>query len=348
MKTPEPVTTIVIVGSGPAGTAAAIQCAGQGFSVTMLEKSPHTVFHPGETLPPGVEILFQQLGIADEVNACDFIRHEGSRVKWDTETTLFSAFGRDPVNGNWKGYQIPRERLNAILHARAKAMGVKIVKGTRAVSPLYMGGNIVGVMTREGEIPAEFIIDASGRHGWLSRMPGFIKKPSSPRLIARYGYAAGSDTGRDNAPHFTAERCGWSWVAKISDGLYAWTQLSFYHPREIPGSPPSLVGMEPFGPTGSADVSWRITTPLCGERYYIIGDAASIVDPAGSKGVLKALMSGMMAASSIAAEIHNPGEELRIRRGYTDWVEQWFNQDVIALREFYRCHPCPPVWLDGC
>jgi hypothetical protein len=44
------------------------------------------------------------------------------------------------------------------------------------------------------------------------------------------------------------------------------------------------------------DVSSSIANPTAGPGYFLAGDAASIVDPLSSHGILKALMSGMKAA----------------------------------------------------
>ncbi|MBA4535538.1 hypothetical protein H1196_23700 [Brevibacillus halotolerans] len=50
-----------------------------------------------------------------------------------------------------------------------------------------------------------------------------------------------------------------------------------------------------------ADMTWRVITQLGGPGgYFLIGDAATVLDPASSHGVLKAVMSGMMAGNLIA------------------------------------------------
>ncbi|MFD2883782.1 NAD(P)-binding protein [Pseudomonas lini] len=63
----------MIVGAGPAGSAAAIFCAQHGLRVALLEQSAVCRDRPGETLPPGIEPLLQQLGIAHEIFAGEFL-----------------------------------------------------------------------------------------------------------------------------------------------------------------------------------------------------------------------------------------------------------------------------------
>jgi len=72
---------VVIVGAGPAGTAAAILCAQRGLRVTLLEQAAFPRTRPGETLPPGVEAVLDQLGIAQAINQGGFLRHPGHAVK---------------------------------------------------------------------------------------------------------------------------------------------------------------------------------------------------------------------------------------------------------------------------
>jgi flavin-dependent dehydrogenase len=48
-----------------------------------------------------------------------------------------------------------------------------------------------------------------------------------------------------------------------------------------------------------ADVTWRIISPAAGPGFFLVGDAVAVLDPASSHGVLKALMTGMMAAHLI-------------------------------------------------
>ena len=60
--------------------------------------------------------------------------------------------------------------------------------------------NEVRVLTGAGPFSARTLVDATGRASWLSRRLGIARGARSPRLIARYGYAAGSCSGLDDAP----------------------------------------------------------------------------------------------------------------------------------------------------
>ena len=114
-------TEVLIVGGGPAGSAAAIYCAKYGLSVMLVESDRFPRIKPGETLHPGVDIIFRELGIYDEIQKTDFIRHEGVSVKWTyNDPPVITHYGKDK-NGPWLGYQAFRADLDNILLSKAQS-----------------------------------------------------------------------------------------------------------------------------------------------------------------------------------------------------------------------------------
>ncbi len=57
------VCDVLIVGGGPAGSAAAAQLARQGRRVLVAERQRFPRFHIGESLLPASNVLFQRLGL---------------------------------------------------------------------------------------------------------------------------------------------------------------------------------------------------------------------------------------------------------------------------------------------
>ena len=104
----------LIVGAGPAGSSAAISLRKLGLSVLVIESNPFPRDRPGETLHPGIEPLFGQLGVLNTVNERGFLRHSHIRhMNSDTEFRDL-PYGSD-LRGDWCGYQIPRRELDRIL-----------------------------------------------------------------------------------------------------------------------------------------------------------------------------------------------------------------------------------------
>ncbi len=299
---------------------------------------------PGETLAPGIEPLFQQLGVADAVERADFARHPGTWVTW-SGPRRFDAFGAD-VNGPWLGFQAPRERLDRILLDGAAEAGVMVCQPSRATSPVVENGRVVGVVTGGRQITAAWVVDASGGQHWLARNLGMPRRFASPRLIARYGYLRGSSFASDGVPEIVADEAGWTWTARIAPGLHHWTRLSFAAADPWRNRPPQrFEGLTMRDQSRGADVTWRIVERPAGSGYICVGDAAAVLDPASSHGVLKAIMSGMMAGHVIAENVSGSASPIAAIHAYRDWLTGRFDADVTALSGLYRSLPHPPAWV---
>lgn len=333
---------IAIAGSGPSGTAAAIWLAQMGFRVVIVERESFPRYHPGETLHPGIEPLLLQLGVAEEVLAAGFLRHEGNWVKWEGEGQ-FVPFGADE-KGNWQGFQAWRADFDAILLQRAIALGVEVRQPCRVLQPIISENRIRGIVTSEGELPASFVIDAAGGQHWLAKQLKLPIHTYSPKLIAYFGYVEGECPSRDRTPAIIADECGWTWTAKVRSQLYQWTRLSLTGEAiEKDWLPPEFQALKPTK-TGAADVTWRIVSDCGGFGYFLVGDAAAVLDPASSHGVLKAIMSGIMAAHSIA-HIAKGAIEQQVIQAYNQWMNNWFETDIAKLKQFYAMLPNPPEWV---
>lgn len=335
---------VIIVGAGPAGCACAIHCARYGLKVAIIERQPSLRERPGETLHPGIEPLLRQLGVAQQVLDGGFIRPLGNWVTWQHERS-FVPFGND-ANGPWRGFQIPRSTLDSLLLEKAKASGVNIMQPRQAKRVIMQGRRIIGIQTETDSLYCRQLIDASGAHAWLTRQLGLGVHRHSAPLMAFYGYLRASSNGNKPTEGIFADESGWYWVADLGAGLYNWTRLYFAHQVDkVPTVPLPLAGFEPSGKVRGADVTWKICAPSAGEGYFIIGDAAAMLDPGASHGVLKALMSGIMAAHGIIEGGIWPAHQEAISRQYHQWLQEGFENDTRAMRELYQAHPFPPAWL---
>ncbi|WP_256672663.1 NAD(P)/FAD-dependent oxidoreductase [Pseudomonas sp. C1C7] len=334
----------MIIGAGPAGSAAAIFCAQQGLSVALLEQSAMCRDRPGETLPPGIEPLLLQLGLAD-LQSGGFIRHSGNWVHWGA-TPRFSAFGGQP-DAAWRGFQIPRRLLDELLLDRALALGVCVARPCQATRIICRGNAVVGVESDQGVFQGLHVIDASGAKGWLARQLKLARPAFSGPLLATYGYGKGASAVCDEAPHIMADEDGWCWLAKIGAGSYAWTRLNFTPARSNLKPPSQFTHLHQLSRARGADVTWRACHQCAGPGYFIVGDAASVLDPGTSHGVLKAIMSGMMAAHAVVESLTHPHQHQAIQHQYRQWMNDWFMRDMRKMRELYAAHPAPPAWLTG-
>jgi flavin-dependent dehydrogenase len=325
---------VVVVGGGPAGSAAAISCATRKLRVVLCEREAPGRDRPGETLHPGIEPLLGQLGIADRLPSVVGARHAGIWIEWACPRR-FEAFGAD-VDGPWTGLQVWRADFDRLLLARAREAGVAVHQPCAVTGVLVQDGALRGVTTAAGPVRARVVIDASGMARWLGRTLGVTYPLHSPRLIARYGYVHGDCPARDAAPALIGDATGWTWTAMVRPRTYQWTRVSFTG-QPAPGwMPEELRGLQPCGPARGADVTWRMAATTAGAGWFMVGDSAATLDPTSSHGVLKAIMSGMMAGHLIAADQDGRAPSVDAATAFHDWLAGWFATDAARLAQLYR------------
>jgi flavin-dependent dehydrogenase len=328
-------TDVAIIGGGPAGSAAAIGCASQGLRVRLFERERFVAERPGETLHPGIEPLLAQLGIDSERLATVVgARHTGIWVAWNG-IRRFDAFGSD-AHGAWRGFQVRRSAFDTLLLERASELGVVVSQPCAVSGLLTQDDTVCGVVSAAGPVSARMVIDASGRAQWLCKHRQISKASASPRLVARYGYAGGAWPERDDAPHMTGDATGWLWTAKVWPGTYQWTRIAL-DGTTIPADwmPVEMRHLTPLGPSRGADVTWRVAGEVAGPGWFMVGDAAAVLDPTSSHGVLKALLSGSTAAQlacAILGGVAPPTEAIEV---YRDWLSGWFDNDAAQMARFY-------------
>ena len=334
---------VVVVGGGPAGCATALWAARRGLRVQLLHRPDRATYRPGETLHPGIEPLLRQLGAEQALLGPGFPRHEGHTVEWEGGRR-FRAYGED-ASGPWLGFQACRQTLDRGLRATVREAGVTVTETTRAEPVVARDGKVAGVQHASGVTRASVVVDAAGAGHWLGRLLRLELRRCSPRLVARYGLVSGELPGRQTAPSLAADEDGWTWTAPVGSRTVAWVQLRLCAARASrSGVPGALVRLRPCSRTRGADVTWRWVPAAAGPGYVLVGDAAFVLDPLSSHGVLHAVMSGMMAAEMIAKSLLGGVPAAVTAAAYRRWSSAWFAADVARLRELYAAMPRPPAW----
>ena len=328
---------VIVVGGGPAGSAAAIRSAQSGARVVLIERSVFPRHRPGETLHPGIEPLLQQLGVWDVITEANFIRHHAIRIRCGGQD-MIRPFGSD-ANGQWYGLQAWREEFDALLLNRARELGVTIIQPCTVERTIFHDDRVNGVITSTGHISADFTIDAAGGRHWLANELKLPLRLESSRLIARYGYAEGDLPDNWDHPLLSVDENGWTWIARVRSRIFQWTRLdSRFSDSEFAENvvPSQLRGLRQTGHATGAVVTWRCVSASAGRGYFLTGAAAAVLDPASSHGVLKAIMSGIYAGHLIE-QIRNKKRNCdSAAQEYSKWIARWFQHDVASLRKMYN------------
>lgn len=315
-------TDVLILGAGPAGCAAAIRARQSGLSVVILEAKPVPGLAPGETLHPGIEPLLKQLGVLDQVLRAGFRRHLGIWVERESQRQ-FSSYGEDK-DGPWRGFQADRRMFHQILQRAALDAGATLIRNASPQAVLTAGGRVRGVVIEDRHVHATWTLDATGRSAWLARTLALPASRRSPPLRVRFGWGNSDGKHRDDQPSFVFREDGWDWKAPLSLTRIAWVTLR--------------IGENNRHPAG-IDLTWRLHPRCAGRGFFLLGDAAATLDPASSHGVLRAMMSGVLAGHLVAGCQYKGVAERAVIESYRTWLCAQFADDEQRLRQEYANSP---------
>lgn len=322
----------IVIGGGPGGSVAALALAQRGVRVTLLEAQKFPRPRPGESLPPAIEPLLAQLGLGRELAEAGFLRTAGVQVDWRGRSQRRTA-GAD-ARGPWRNYQADRARFDALLLAAAARAGVDVREECPVIGLWSREERVAGVRTARAEIQADYIVDASGGAHWLARRLGLEVERHGPQRLIRYGYGAPAP-GRalPGEPELVSDAEGWTWLAPLGGERVAWVRLRWDGALEPAAWQPAAI-VRAHGPSRGADVTWRRVTVPAGPGYFCVGDAAFVVDPLSSHGVLRAIMSGMQAAF-LLGRVRDGTSPAAAAAEYNQWLRAWFEHETTNLSALY-------------
>src|SRR5437899_10084070 len=123
---------VLIIGGGPAGSAAATMLAGHGHKVLLLEREKFPLYHIGESLLPFTFQPLQRLGLIEKMRRSAFVKKYSVQFispsgKASQPFYFYTRYDRDTVAQTW---QVLRSEFDALLLKNAREKGVTVVEGT--------------------------------------------------------------------------------------------------------------------------------------------------------------------------------------------------------------------------
>ena len=117
---------IVVVGGGPAGSAAATMLARQGWQVVLLERETFPRDHVGESLLPASIPILEELGVLPAVEAQGYLKKLGATMVWGGDKEPWSWFFGETNRRYPHSYQVWRPTFDQLLLDNAAANGVEV------------------------------------------------------------------------------------------------------------------------------------------------------------------------------------------------------------------------------
>lgn len=306
---------VAIVGAGPAGAAAAHQLAAWGHSVALLGRRPGKRAL-AESLPPSCVKLFDRLGIRQVVDAAGFVRSSGNTVQWAGQPKRI-----EPFDAGALGYQVPRDRFDALLVRAAADSGATVFSDAVVREVERDGGGCFVRFDRSAEravLRAPWVLDCSGRAGVVARR-GWREAEGSGRTTAIVGVWERAQAWPVDAPAHTLVESydgGWAWSVPVNHARRYVTVMLDPTVTELPHRGrladayrselartdmlSALVkGATMVEPPWGCDASPYFAPVAARDGMLLVGDAASFVDPLSSFGVKKALASAWLASVAV-------------------------------------------------
>ena len=285
---------VAIVGGGPAASAAALSLARRGIGSIILERGDDRGDKPGESLPPAALPLLQSLGVADALDGHLLVHAQ--RSAWESDAPDEMSFVFSPYGHGW---HLDRRRFERLLIERALASGA-LRRARARVVDVRRDGRFWRLHLHDGEsVDCAFLIDATGRAGWLARRLG-ARRWHHDRLIASVAYL---DGGRcDSTTLVEATAASWWYSAALPDERLAVMAIS---DAPVPWDPPALTrariergGYAMRAPVRRVDAGSARLDRVGGDGWLAIGDAVMAVDPIASQGLVTALATGLAAGET--------------------------------------------------
>lgn len=315
---------VIVVGAGPAGSAAAITLARGGVDVLLLDRSAFPRPKPcGDCLSPGATPMLARLGALRAVRAADPAELSGWRLRSPGGARL-----EMPFPGGARALALDRAALDAALLERARAEGARVRTGLRVTDLIGAARNgVAGVRARGDDgstvdLGARFVIGADGLRSTVAARLGASLRPPRLRKVSFTWHVPVTVPGRGPAAYGELRlgrgTClGMAPVRREGGGSPAWNVTVVFHADRWgrPGRSArrtylrarveELAGEDVrFDWSGAPDqlVSGPFDRPVAavsGPGWALVGDAAGYYDPFTGQGIFQALAGGESLAARL-------------------------------------------------
>lgn len=348
---------VLVVGSGPAGSIAALVLARGGARVALVDKAafPRDKACGDLIGPRGVQLLRDlALDVPESARVSDMlvVGPTGNRVRLPA-----------PPGRTYPGYAIvvARSLFDATLQRAAVDAGAELFEG-RADQPFDDEGILAGFSLAPASGPArsrvraDVIIGADGATSHVAEVAGLVDPtrvlwgfavrayrdepievphimfwtPAPKSAFPGYGWVFPAGEGRANVG------LGVGVLADRTAGRRAARDLGAFveHAARVGVLGARASGPLPARPLGAWLKMGLVGTTPARDRVFLVGDAAGLVNPLQGEGIAQAMDSGRAAATAILGGVTNAPDRYRahLARTHASYLSTTASLQRVLLR----------------
>ncbi len=309
----------IIVGGGPAGSAAAYHLSKSGRDVLLLEAAalPRYKACSGAVSPSVAEWF--DFDFAPAIDS----QVRNVRYTWKLGDAVDAQLETEPI------WSVRRDVFDQFLIDQAKAKGAQVRDQTPVVG-VELKGDRWQVNTKAEALSARYIIAADGAKGPMASWLGFRSHKIRDAGVLEITTAEPVENGAFSFEFGLAKNgCLWSFPKQNGYSI----GVSSFIGKSIKDMETPLKAYAPeFGASFEQGTLythplklWDGNCDLHADRALLAGEAAAIVDPLTAEGIRPAMYSGMMAAQAIDRALGGDADALA---GYSKTIHESWGADM--------------------
>ena len=355
---------VLVIGAGPSGAIVSSLLHKNGFKVLCVEKENFPRFVIGESLLPNCMNFLKEANLLNVVQKAGFQYKNGAAFSWGDSYT-YVDFCDKFTPGFGTTFQVKRADFDKLLIEEVQKQGVE-VKFNLAIEAVSFENDFALATTKDGEIKAKFIVDASGYGRVLPRLLNLETKSTLSSKKAYFTHIKDNiseplyDRNKILITTHPTNREIWYWLIPFSDGTCSIgvvgedrylnvglddKETLKKHVYDAPMLKRLLNNAQWLKDARTIEGYSKNVSTLYGERFVLLGNAGEFLDPVFSSGITIAFKSASLAAKCITKKLTS--QDVNFKKEYEEelmlgvncfrtYVEGWYSgifQDVIYSKD---------------